>query len=422
MESAAARRLQVLNNHVNNNQTFNAGNVPPKADDDVVILAYARTAMTKAKKGAQKDTPPEAMLTPVLKAVVQKSGIDAKLIDDVCVGNVLQPGAGAHTSRMAMFLAGLPDTSSLQAVNRQCSSGLQAVMTIANAIKARQIDVGIGAGVESMSLFSMDSIVDINILSNDIFDNEGARNCLMNMGMTAENVAEQYKISRNEQDQMAVDSNKKAAAANKAGLLPKEITVYETIVKDKDGNEKKVVVDRDDGMREDTTLESLGKLKPAFKKGGSVTAGNSSQVTDGAAAVLLTRRDIAKKLGLKIQGRILGFAVAGCPPEIMGIGPAVAIPPALKKAGLTINDIDVFEINEAFAAQAAMSVNTLKVPKEKLNPRGGAIALGHPLGCTGARQVTTLFSELERTNKKYGVISMCIGTGMGAAGVFEREA
>jgi acetyl-CoA acyltransferase 1 len=412
----------VLDNHVNNNQTFNAGNVPPKADDDIVILAYARTAMTKAKKGAQKDTPPEAMLTPVLKAVVQKSGIDAKLIDDVCVGNVLQPGAGAHTSRMAMFLAGLPDTSSLQAVNRQCSSGLQAVMTIANAIKARQIDVGIGAGVESMSLFSMDSIVDINILSNDIFDNEGARNCLMNMGMTAENVAEQYKISRNEQDQMAVDSNKKAAAANKAGLLPKEITVYETIVKDKDGNEKKVVVDRDDGMREDTTLESLGKLKPAFKKGGSVTAGNSSQVTDGAAAVLLTRRDIAKKLGLKVQGRILGFAVAGCPPEIMGIGPAVAIPPALKKAGLTINDIDVFEINEAFAAQAAMSVNTLKVPKEKLNPRGGAIALGHPLGCTGARQVTTLFSELERTNKKYGVISMCIGTGMGAAGVFEREA
>lgn len=163
-----------------------------------------------------------------------------------------------------MFLAGLPDTSSLQAVNRQCSSGLQAVMNIANSIKAGQIDVGIGAGVESMSLFSMDSVVDVNILSSDIFDNEGARNCLMNMGMTAENVAQKYNISRNDQDQMAVDSNKKAAAANKAGLLPKEITVYETIVKDKDGNEKKVVVDRDDGMREDTTLESLGKLKPAF--------------------------------------------------------------------------------------------------------------------------------------------------------------
>lgn len=421
MESTA-RRLQVLENHISNNQTYNSGKVAPKSDDDVVIISYARTAMTKAKKGAQRDTPPESMLAPVLKAVVQKSGIDAKLIEDVCIGNVLQPGAGAHTSRMSMFLAGYPDTSSLMSVNRQCSSGLQAVMNIANAIKSRQIDIGVGGGVESMSLFSMDAIVDINILSNDIFDNEGARNCLMNMGMTAENVAEKYSISRNEQDQMAVDSNKKAANAQKNGWSAKEITPYESFVKDKDGNEKKIIVDKDDGVREDTTLESLGKLKAAFKKGGSVTAGNSSQVTDGAAAVLLARRDVAKKLGLKIEGRILGFAVAGCPPEIMGVGPAVAIPPALKKAGLGINDIDVYEINEAFAAQAAYSVNTLKVPKERLNPRGGAIALGHPLGCTGARQVVTLFNELERTNKKYGVISMCIGTGMGAAGVFEREA
>lgn len=220
---------------------------------------------------------------------------------------------------------------------------------------------------------------------------------------------------------MAVDSNKKAAHSQKQGWSAKEITPYETIVKDKDGNETKIVVDKDDGVREDTTLESLKKLKPAFSKTGSVTAGNSSQVTDGAAAVLLTRRDVAKKLGLKVQGRILGFAVAGCPPEIMGIGPAVAIPPALKKAGLTVNQVDVFEINEAFASQAAYCVRELKVPMERLNPRGGAIALGHPLGCTGARQVVTLFNELERTNKKYGVISMCIGTGMGAAGVFERE-
>lgn len=232
--------------------------------------------MTKAKKGAQKDTPPEAMLTPVLKAVIQKGGVDAKFIEDVCVGNCLQPGAGAYTARMAMFLAGIPDTASLMAVNRQCSSGLQAIMNVANAIKAKQIDIGIGAGVESMSLFSMDSIVDVNILSNDIFDNEGARNCLMNMGMTAENVAEKFKISRAEQDQMAVESNKKAVAAQKAGWLAKEITPYETIIKDKDGNEKKVLVDKDDGMREDTTTESLGKLKGAFKKGGSVTAGNSS--------------------------------------------------------------------------------------------------------------------------------------------------
>ena len=419
MESS--KRLQLLENHLSNNQTFNQGNVAPKSDDDVVIVSFARTAMTKAKKGSQKDTAPEAMLAPVLKAVVQKAGIDPKLVDDVCIGNVLQPGAGAHTSRMSMFLAGFPDSVSLQGLNRQCSSGLQAVMSIANAIRARQIDIGIGGGVESMSLFAMDGVVDPNIISPDVFENEGARNCLMNMGMTAENVAEKYKISRQDQDQMAVESNKKAAAAQKNGWFAQEITPYETIIKDKDGNEKKIIIDKDDGIREDTTLEGLSKLKPAFKKGGSVTAANSSQVTDGAAAVLLTRRDVAKKLGLKVEGRILGFAVAGCPPEIMGIGPAVAIPPALKKAGLAIKDIDVFEINEAFASQALYSVNTLGVPKERLNPRGGAIALGHPLGCTGARQVVTLFNELERINKKYGVISMCIGTGMGAAGVFERE-
>lgn len=351
MESRTAQRLQVLDNHIQNNITFNQGSVAAKSDEDVVIVSFARTAMTKAKRGNQRDTAPEAMLAPVLKAVVQKSGIDAKLIDDVCIGNVLQPGAGAHTARMSMFLAGLPDTASLQAVNRQCSSGLQAVMNIANAIRSHQIDFGIGGGVESMSLFSMEAIVDPGALSADVFEVEGARNCLMNMGMTAENVAEKFNVSRQDQDQMAVESNAKAAAAQKAGWFAKEITVYESIIRDKDGNETKVTIDRDDGMRADTTLESLSKLKPAFKKqGGSVTAANSSQVTDGAAAVLLTRRSLAKKHGLKVEGRILGYAVAGCPPEIMGIGPAVAIPPALKKAGLTINDVDVFEINEAFAS------------------------------------------------------------------------
>lgn len=220
---------------------------------------------------------------------------------------------------------------------------------------------------------------------------------------------------------MAVESHAKAAKAQKLGLLQKEITPYTTIIKDAEGNETKVLVDKDDGVREGTTLEGLKKLKPAFFKTGTTTAGNSSQVTDGAAAVLLTRRSVAKKLGLKIHGRIIGYAVAGVPPEIMGIGPAVAIPAALKKAGLTVNDVDVFEINEAFASQATYSVKKLGVPKEKLNPKGGAIALGHPLGCTGARMIVTLFHELERINKKYGVISMCIGTGMGAAGVFERE-
>lgn len=221
---------------------------------------------------------------------------------------------------------------------------------------------------------------------------------------------------------MAFESHQKAAHAQKMGWSQGEITPYKTMVKDKEGNETEVLVDRDDGCRPQTTLATLAKLRPAFKKdGGTTTAGNSSQVTDGAAVVILAKRSVAVKLGLPIKGRMLSFAAAGCPPEIMGIGPAVAIPKALAQTGLSVKDIDVFEINEAFASQATYSVNALGVPKEKLNRRGGAIALGHPLGMTGARMICTLFAELERTNAKTGVVSMCIGTGMGAAGVFERE-
>lgn len=421
MESSSQRILTALNNQIAPQQTLNAGKVLPKSDDDVVIVGMARTAITKSKRGAQKDTAPELMLQPVLQEVIKQANIDPKLVEDVAIGNVLQPGAGATTSRMAMFLAGFPASTSLQAINRQCSSGLQAVMTIANAVRSRQIDFGIGGGVESMSLYSMESGVDPNTLSNKVFEHPVAQNCLMPMGITSENVAEKYKVSREKQDQLAFESHQKAARAQKEGWLQKEITPYKTIIKDKDGKETEVLVDKDDGVRAETTLEGLKKLKPAFKKDGTTTAGNSSQVSDGASAVLLTRRDVAQKHGLKIYGRVVSFAVAGVPPEIMGIGPAVAIPAALKKAGLEIKDIDVFEINEAFASQATMSIETLGVPKEKLNPRGGAIAIGHPLGNTGSRQVVTLFHELERTAKKYGVISMCIGTGMGAAGVFERE-
>lgn len=205
------------------------------------------------------------------------------------------------------------------------------------------------------------------------------------------------------------------------GWSKDEITVYETTLTDKDGNEKKVLVDRDCGVRPQTTVESLGKLKPAFKKNGTSTAGNSSQITDGAAVVILARRSYAVANNLPIKGRILSFAVAGVPPEIMGIGPAVAIPKALAQTGLSVKDIDVWEVNEAFASQATYSVETLGIPYDKLNRRGGAIALGHPLGMTGARMICTLFSEMERTKEKLGVVSMCIGTGMGAAGVFERE-
>lgn len=258
-----------------------------------------------------------------------------------------------------------------------------------------------------------------NLLADAVFECENAANCLMPMGITSENVAAEFGVDRTTQDQLAVDSHKKAAAA--AALLKSEITPYKTTVTDKEGNSKTVTVDSDDGVRPKTTLEGLAKLKPAFQKGGSTTAGNSSQVTDGASCILLARRDVAQRLGCRIIGRIVSFAAAGVPPKIMGIGPAYAIPAALSKCGLQVSDIDVFEINEAFASQAAYCVKTLGVPKEKLNPRGGAIALGHPLAMTGSRMICTLMSELERTQKRFGIVSMCIGTGMGAAGVFERE-
>lgn len=342
-------------------------------------------------------------------------------MEDIVIGSVLQGGAGSTNSRMAMYLAGYPDSTCVQGINRLCSSGLQAVATVANAIRAGEIQIGIGGGVESMSNYNMMDSVKPELLADAVFEIEKANTCLMPMGITSENVAKEFGVTRAEQDQLAVESHKKAANSQKQGWSQAEITPYETFIKMDDGTKKKVMVDKDDGVRGDTTIEGLTKLKPAFQKDGTTTAGNSSQVTDGASCILLARRDVAKKLGCKIYGRIVSFAVAGVPPHIMGIGPALAIPAALKNCGLKIEDIDIFEINEAFASQATYCVKKLGVPKEKLNPRGGAIALGHPLGMTGARMIVTLFHELERTKKKYGLVSMCIGTGMGACGVFERE-
>lgn len=381
----------------------------------------ARTAMTKAKKGGLRDTAVEVLLSAVIKAVVEESKIDPTKIEDICVGNVLGPGASATTSRIGGFLAGIPDTTGLSAVNRQCSSGLQAVMNITNSIRGGQIDIGIGAGVENMSQYSFNDAVRADLISDQVYEHEIARNCLMPMGITSDNVASQYGITREEMDEFSAESQRKACVAQKNGLLPSEITPVTTTVTDENGNETEITVKEDDGMREGTTAEKLGKLKPAFQKTGNTTAGNSSQVTDGAAAVLLARRSVAEALGLPIHGRVVSYAVAGVPPEVMGIGPAFAIPAALKKAGLTVDDIDIYEINEAFASQCLYSAKKLNIDLKKLNPRGGAIALGHPLGATGARQIKTLFSELERTGKKLGCVSMCIGTGMGAAGIFERE-
>jgi len=281
--------------------------------------------------------------------------------------------------------------------------------------------VGLAGGVESMTLFPMGEGMDPNKFSTHLLDDDVAASCLQPMGITSENVAAKWGIDRTTQDSLAVESHKKAAAAQKAGLFKDEIVPVKAKVKDGKGNIQEVVVSADEGPRESTTLQSLGALKPAFKAGGSTTAGNSSQVSDGAALVLLARRSAAQKLGLPILARMRSFAVVGVDPNYMGIGPAFAIPAALEKASLGVNDVDIYEINEAFASQAKMSVDHLKIPMEKVNPKGGAIALGHPLGCTGARQIATLLPELKRNNKKLGVVSMCIGTGMGAAGVFESE-
>lgn len=392
-----------------------------KHDDDVVICCALRTAQTKAKRGAFASMAPEDLLAPLYKAIVGKTGVNPKDIGDIQIGNASQPGAGAVSSRMSQFLGDIPFEVPLSTVNRQCSSGLQAVANIASNIKAGIIDIGLAGGVESMSMFPMGEGVNPDKFSTAILDNDLAAACLQPMGLTSENVATKWGISRLVQDQLAAESHRKALAAQAAGLFKDEIVPVTAKVKDAKGNVKEVVVSVDEGPRAGTTVAGLGKLAPAFKAGGSTTAGNSSQVSDGAALLLLARRDVAKKLGLPIIGRFRSYACVGVDPSYMGIGPAFAIPAALAKASLKVEDIDIYEINEAFASQATMSVNHLKIPMEKVNPKGGAIALGHPLGCTGARQIATLLPELRRTGKKLGVCSMCIGTGMGAAAVIESE-
>jgi len=398
------------------------GKIGTKHPDDIVIISALRTPICRAKKGGFKDTMPDDLLKAALEGVVNQSGIKHKDVDDVVVGNVQLGGCYAAPARMAQFRAGFPAEVGLNCINRQCASGLQAVANVANAISAGMIDVGIGAGVESMTQAGgpMDGpMPPVNV--NEVMGNELARACMTPMGVTAENVAEKFNVTREDQDKMAVASHGKALAAQKAGRFKNEIVPVPVTVTDDKGNEKTVIIEADDGPRP-TTLEGLSKLKTVFKKeGGTVTAGTASQVSDGAAAVLLARRSKAEALGLKPIGVYRGAKVVGCDPLLMGIGPAVAIPAALKDCGLTVNDVDVFEINEAFAAQAVYCVKELGVPEAKLNPNGGAIALGHPLGCTGARMVATLLNELHQNKQKVGVVSMCIGTGMGMASVIEAE-
>ncbi|CAG8507450.1 24444_t:CDS:2 [Cetraspora pellucida] len=416
-----AQRVQQVAGHFSGNYNPAVAKVGQKSPEDVVIVVAVRTPMTKSKKGGFKDALPEELLAAVFKAVLDKSKIDPRLIQDIAVGNVLPPGGGATVARAASLYAGIPDTCALNTVNRQCSSGLQAVTQIAHEIALDQIEVGIGAGVESMT-YGFGAGAMPSDTSEKVFSNQQSADCLLPMGITSENVAKDFGITRVQQDSFAAESHKKAAAAQEAGFFKDEIIPVETKwIDPKTEEEKTIIVSADDGIRKGTTLEGLAKLKPAFAKDGVTTAGTSSQVSDGAAAVLLMKRKTAEKLGLPILGKFIRSSVVGVPPRVMGIGPAYAIPEVLKRTGLGINDIDIYEINEAFASQAVYCIEKLGIDKKKVNPKGGAIAIGHPLGCTGARQVSTLLYELRRTKKKLGVISMCVGSGMGMAAVFEAE-
>ncbi|KAL1330703.1 hypothetical protein HN51_047956 [Arachis hypogaea] len=400
------------------NYAFGQPGVP--RDDDVVIVAAYRTAICKAKRGGFKDTLPDDLLASVLKAVIEKTNVDPIEVGDIVVGTVLGPGSErAIECRMAAFYAGFPEVVPLRTVNRQCSSGLQAVADVATYIRAGVYDIGIGAGLESMS---QDNISTIRTGNPKLDTFKQARDCLLPMGITSENVAKRYGVTRQEQDEAAVESHKRAAAARESGKFKDEIIPVSTkIVDPKTGEEKKIIVSADDGIRPNSNLMDLAKLKPAFQKDGSTTAGNASQVSDGAAAVLLMKRRVAVQKGLPIIGTFRSFAAVGVDPAVMGVGPAFAIPAAVKSAGLELRDIDLFEINEAFASQFVYSCKKLGLDRNKVNVNGGAIALGHPLGATGARCVATLLNEMKRRGNRFGVISMCIGSGMGAAAVFERE-
>ncbi|KAL7622503.1 3-ketoacyl-CoA thiolase with broad chain length specificity [Parahypoxylon ruwenzoriense] len=389
----------------------------------IVVTACLRTAFTKAGKGGFKDTQASDLMAGALKGILERSKIDPALVEDVCVGEVLAPGGGATEMRAAALVAGFPESTAVRTLNRQCSSGLQAVVDVANQIRAGMIDIGIGAGVESMSLqYGPQAVTEFSEL---LESHPEAANCKVPMGVLSEDMARDLNIPRVDQDAFAAASYQKAWKAQEAGLFNEEIHPLTVQFSDpKSGEVKTITVSRDDGVRAGITPESLAKIRPAFAENGSIHAGNASQISDGAAAVLLMKRSTAEKLGQPILGKLAAASVVGVKPLLMGIGPWKAIPRALELAGgpnLSVNDVDIYEINEAFASQCLWCANELGIPKEKINPKGGAIAFGHPLGCTGARQVSTLLYELRRRGEKVGVTSMCIGTGMGMAAVWVAE-
>ena len=391
---------------------------------DAYIVAATRTPIGKAPRGMFRTVRPDDLLVRVIQsAMSQVPGLDPKLIEDAIVGcSFPEAEAGLNMARNAVLLAGLPNTVGGVTVNRFCASGITAVAMAADRIRVGQADVMIAGGAESMSMVPMmGHHPSINIRA---FADENI-GMAYGMGLPAEKVATQWKVTREMQDQFALESHQKAIAAQQAGEFDDETTSVEVIERVPDLASGEIVVktrsvSRDEGARADSTLAALGKLKPVFAAKGSVTAGNSSQTSDGAGALILVSEKILKQFNLTPLARFASFAVRGVPPEIMGIGPKEAIPLACRAAGITQDQIDWFELNEAFAAQSLAVIQDLGLDPAKVNPLGGAIALGHPLGATGAIRSATVIHALRRRNLKYGMVTMCVGTGMGAAGIFER--
>lgn len=396
----------------------------PVTAREAVIVSSVRTAVGKAFKGILRATRPDDLAAAAIReALARVPSLNPKEIEDVILGCAMpEAEQGMNVARIASLRAGLPVEASAMTINRFCSSGLQGIALAAERIIAGQANVIVAGGTESMSMIPMGG----NKISPNPWLMDHYPDSYLGMGLTAENLAKKYGITREQSDEFSLSSHRKALAAIKEGKFKQEIVPVEvnfTSVDNSNGTHAKtakITFDTDEGPRADTSLEALAKLKPAFHAHGVVTAGNSSQMSDGAAIAVVMSAERAKAIGAKPLAKFISFATAGCPPEEMGIGPVFAIPKALKLAGLTLDKIDVIELNEAFAAQSLSVIKVAGLDASRINPNGGAVALGHPLGCTGAKLTATILRELERRKARYGMVTMCVGGGMGAAGILER--
>ena len=388
---------------------------------DAYIISAVRTPVGKAFKGTLRNTRPDELAAIAIKEAVERAKIAPERVEDVVIGCAMPEGEqGLNVARLALLRAGLPVTATGVTVNRFCASGLQSIHDASARIRMGEIEVAVAGGAESMSMIPMSGIKP-SPNPGLVGDMPGA---YVSMGNTAENVAEKYKVTREEQDAFALRSQRNAANAVETHRFDEELVPLKVIEKSINAKNKiesrEVEFKVDEGVRADTSLEALAALKPAFRSGGTVTAGNSSQMSDGAAALVIVSEEVMNELGAKPLGKLIAFATAGVEPELMGIGPALAIPKVLKQANLTLGDIGLIELNEAFASQAVYVQQTLGIRTDRLNVNGGAIALGHPLGCTGSKLATTLLYEMKRRNVQYGIVTMCVGGGMGVAGIFQK--